>query len=118
MYIYCSKFSGRRILLETNDLIKRRIEELGEIKKLGVNPYPHRFDVSANSEQILSGFSDPQNEAEAEEQKKQVVSVAGRIMAIRRMGKASFCHIKDEAGRLQIYLRQNDVGENLYKVFK
>lgn len=104
--------------MEINDLIKRRIEELDEIKKLGINPYPHRFDVTANSEQILSGFSDPQNEAEANEQRTKIVSVAGRIMGIRRMGKASFCHIKDEAGRLQIYLRQNDVGENLYKVFK
>jgi hypothetical protein len=42
--------------LEINDLIKRRIDELEEIKKLGVNPYPHRFDVTANSEQVLSGL--------------------------------------------------------------
>jgi lysyl-tRNA synthetase class 2 len=105
-------------LAETNDLIKRRIEELDEIKKLGVNPYPYRFDVTRNSEQVLSGYNDPQNESETEEQKKKTVSVAGRIMAIRRMGKASFCHLKDEAGRIQIYIRQNDVGEELYKVFK
>jgi lysyl-tRNA synthetase class 2 len=104
--------------LETNDLIKSRLDALEEIKKLGVNPYPHRFDVSTNSSEILSGFKDPENEAETEEQKKKIVSVAGRIMTIRRMGKASFCHIKDEAGKLQIYLRQNDVGEQLYKLFK
>lgn len=104
--------------METNDLIKRRLEELDEIKKLGVNPYPHRFDVSTNSAEVLANFTDPKDESETEEQKKKIVSVAGRLMAIRRMGKASFCHIKDENGRIQIYVRQNDVGEDLYKIFK
>jgi len=104
--------------LEINDLTKRRLEELEEIKKLGVNPYPYRFDVETTSQDILSGFKDPQNEAETEEQKQKIVSIAGRIMAIRRMGKASFCHIKDETGRIQAYIRQNDVGELMYKVFK
>jgi lysyl-tRNA synthetase, class II len=104
--------------LEINDLVKRRLEELEEIKKLGVNPYPHRFDVSTNSAEVLANFTDPKDEAETEEFKKKLVSVAGRIMTIRKMGKASFFHIKDEAGRLQIYVRQNDVGENLYKLFK
>lgn len=104
--------------METNDLIKRRLEELEEIKKLGVNPYPHRFDVSTNSAEVLAGYTDPKDEAETEERKKIIVSVAGRIMGLRRMGKASFCHIKDEAGRIQIYVRQNDVGEDLYKIFK
>ncbi|HJY63564.1 MAG TPA: lysine--tRNA ligase [Ignavibacteria bacterium] len=104
--------------MEINDLIKRRLEELEEIKKLGVNPYPYRFDVTSNSLEILSEYKDPLTEAETEEQKKNIISIAGRIMAIRRMGKASFCHIKDETGRIQAYIRQNDVGEVLYKVFK
>lgn len=103
---------------ETNDLVKNRLLALEEIKKLGVNPYPHRFDVTADSAQILNTFKDPADEAEAEVQKQKIVSVAGRIMAIRKMGKASFCHIKDETGKLQIYIRQNDVGEQLYKLFK
>lgn len=103
---------------ETNDLVKNRLNALEEIVKLGVNPYPHRFDVTANSTEILSTFKDPADEAEAEEQKKRTVSVAGRIMAIRKMGKASFFHIKDETGKIQVYIRQNDVGELLYKLFK
>ncbi len=103
---------------ETNDLVKNRLLALEEIKKLGVNPYPHRFDVTADSAQVLSTYKDPADEAEAEAQKQNTVSVAGRIMAVRKMGKASFCHIKDGSGRLQVYIRQNDVGEEQYKLFK
>ncbi|MCI0449488.1 MAG: lysine--tRNA ligase [Chlorobi bacterium] len=103
---------------EQNDLIKSRLDALEQIKKLGVNPYPYRFDVTANSAEVLNSFKDPANENEAEAQKQKIVSLAGRIAAIRRMGKASFCHIKDDAGKIQVYIRQNDVGEQMYKLFK
>ncbi len=103
---------------ETNDLVKNRLLALEEIKKLGINPYPHRFDVTANSAEILSTFTDPTGDEETEARKMKTVSVAGRIMAIRKMGKASFFQIKDDTGKLQIYIRQNDVGEQLYKLFK
>lgn len=103
---------------ETNDLVKNRIAALEEIKKMGVNPYPHRYDVNTNSAEILSTFKDPADEAEAELQKQKTVSVAGRIMAIRKMGKASFFQVKDDTGKIQIYIRQNDVGEEQYKLFK
>ncbi|MBL8006288.1 MAG: lysine--tRNA ligase [Ignavibacteria bacterium] len=103
---------------EQNELIKRRLEELEEIKKLGINPYPHRFDVTTDSKSIIDGFTDPENDEEKEKQKKVVVSVAGRIMAIRKMGKATFCHIKDETGRIQIYIRKDDVGDESYSVFR
>ena len=105
-------------MTEQNDLIKRRLEELEEIKKLGINPYPYRFDVSAVSTDIIDSFKDPQNEEETAKQKEKIVSVAGRISTIRTMGKASFCHIKDEKGKIQIYIRKDDVGEVQYKVFK
>lgn len=105
-------------MTEQNDLIKRRLEELEEIKKLGINPYPYKFDVTASSSEILSTYKDPQTEEEIQKQKEKIVSVAGRLMAVRRMGKASFCHIKDEKGKIQIYIRKDDVGEKLYNVFK
>ncbi len=103
---------------EQNDLIKRRLEELEEIKKLGINPYPHRFDLTHNSKEIIESFKDPETEEEKEKLKEVNVTVAGRIMAIRKMGKATFCHIKDETGRIQIYIRKDDVGEEAYSVFK
>lgn len=103
---------------EQNDLIKRRLEELAEIRKLGINPYPYKFNVTTDSAEILSTFKDPQTEDEIAKQKEKIVSVAGRISAIRAMGKASFCHIRDDKGKIQIYIRKDDVGETLYKVFK
>ncbi len=103
---------------EQNDLIKRRLEELKEIKNLGINPYPHRYDVSNNSKEIIESFKDAESEEEKEKQKENIVSVAGRIMAIRKMGKATFCHIKDNEGRIQIYIRKDDVGEDAYNIFK
>lgn len=103
---------------EQNELIKRRLEELEEIKNLGINPYPHRYDVTDNSKNIIDNFKDPESEEEKEKSKSILVSVAGRIMAIRKMGKATFCHIKDDTGKIQIYIRKDDVGEEAYNVFK
>lgn len=105
-------------MTEQNELTKRRLEELDEIKKLGINPYPHRFDVTSDSKKIIENFTDAQSDEEKEKQKENIVSVAGRIMAIRKMGKATFCHIKDETGKIQIYIKKDDVGENAYNVFK
>ncbi|GAB4133123.1 MAG: lysine--tRNA ligase [Ignavibacteriales bacterium] len=93
---------------EINDLIKRRFEELEELKKKSVEPYAYEFDVDNNSQNIKSNFEQFENKD---------VSIAGRIMAIRRMGKASFAHIQDKAGRIQIYLRKDDIGD-IYDSFK
>ena len=93
---------------EINDLIKRRYEELDALIKSGVLPYAYSFDVDSNSEDIKSNFKDDE---------KRNVKIAGRIMAIRRMGKASFAHLMDHKGRIQIYLRKDDIGED-YNAFK
>lgn len=105
-------------MTEQNELIKRRLEELEEIKKLGINPYPHRYDVSSTAQLVIEGFKDPVSDEEIQKQKENIVSVAGRIMSLRRMGKASFCHIKDETGRIQVYIKKDDVGDKLYSLFK
>ena len=103
---------------EQNELIKRRLDELDEIRKLGINPYPYRYDVTSNSAEILAKFKDPASDDEKEANKSVHISIAGRITAIRRMGKASFCHIKDDMGKIQAYIRKDDVGDTLYNVFK
>ena len=83
----------------------RRIEELEILESAGINAYPYSFDKTHNSTEILEQFDDatPENLAN--------VSVAGRIMAIRRMGKASFFHILDQYGKIQIYLKKDDLPE-------
>ena len=103
---------------EQNELVKRRLEELEEIKKLGVNPYPHRYDVTHKADDLLKNFTDPKDEEETEARKKDIVSVAGRISAIRRMGKATFCHIKDDTNRIQVYVKKDEVGETSYAILK
>jgi lysyl-tRNA synthetase class 2 len=86
-------------LSEQNELIKRRLEELEEIKSKGINPYPHRYDVTTDSKSVIDSFKDPESDEEKEKNKEVLVSVAGRIMAIRKMGKATFFLIKDETGK-------------------
>ena len=92
-----------------NDQMQRRFDERTHLFEAGINPYPYRFDVTATSAGILASFVD-----EAQEE----VSVAGRIMTIRKMGKASFFHIQDSEGRIQVYMKRDDVGEEAYKTFK
>lgn len=93
---------------DINDLIKRRYEELDTLIKSGVLPYAYSYDVDSSSQDIKSNFKDDE---------KRNVRIAGRIMAIRRMGKASFAHLMDHKGRIQIYLRNDDIGEE-YNAFK
>lgn len=88
-----------------NDQEIRRQEELELLEQKNINVYPYYFEKTHQSKEILESFSDD------EPQKLSDVSVAGRIMSIRRMGKATFCHIQDELGRIQIYFKKDDIGD-------
>jgi len=97
-----------------SDLVQERLKKLEELKNLGINPYPYTFDQTHHAKEILEKYTD----LKAEEKTKDTVKVAGRIMQLRRMGKASFTHIQDQSGRIQLYLRQDDIGEDQYKILK
>jgi lysyl-tRNA synthetase class 2 len=97
-------------LEELNDQELIRRNKLKEIKNMGINPYPFNFDVDTNSKEIIANY----NESEPEKN----VSIAGRIMAIRKMGKASFIHVQDSVGKIQVYIKKDDVGEKEYELFK
>jgi len=94
---------------ELNVLMLRRREELEALKKLGIDPYPYEFERTDFSADIIGSFKD--------DAPQRTVSVAGRIMSLRRMGKASFCHIQDSRGKIQIYLKKDDLGET-YDAFR
>jgi lysyl-tRNA synthetase, class II len=94
---------------ELNELMKRRHEELEALKNLGINPYPYAFDRTAYAREIVDSFRD--------DQPQRNVAIAGRIMSLRRMGKASFFHVEDPQGRIQVYLRKDDLGAS-YDSFK
>jgi len=94
-----------------------RREKLTELNKLGVNPYPYSFDVTHTSKQILS--DDDLIRDEESNPKTEGVSVAGRVMTRRIMGKAAFFNLQDSEGTIQVYIRRDDVGvENYNTVFK
>ena len=95
-------------LTDTNELIKRRFEELNELYEKGFEPFAYSYEIDNYSNSIKSNF---------DELNQKNVKIAGRIMAIRRMGKASFTTIQDKEGRIQIYLRKDEVGDD-YDAFK
>lgn len=88
-----------------NELILRREEELNELEKNGINAFPYSFDKTHNSHEIINNFNDEKPEDHDN------VAIAGRIMAMRKMGKATFIHILDQQGRIQIYVRKDEVPE-------
>jgi lysyl-tRNA synthetase class 2 len=84
-----------------NDQIARRYHELDELEASGVVAYPYSFPKTHDAAGAKAAFQD--------EAPRFDVAVAGRIVAIRRMGKASFAHVQDESGRIQIYLKKDDL---------
>jgi lysyl-tRNA synthetase class 2 len=94
---------------DLNVLMIRRREELETLKKMGINPYPCDFNRTDYSKEIIAAFK--------EDSPPRTVSVAGRISSLRRMGKASFCHIQDSHGKIQVYLKQDDIG-TMYEAFR
>ncbi len=98
--------------IQKNDQELRREEELKLIEEAGINPYPYSFDKNISAKEILEKFTD--------ETKDELnnCQVAGRIMSIRKMGKASFFNILDESGRIQVYIRKDDIPEGKYDIFK
>ncbi|MCD2492187.1 lysine--tRNA ligase [Lacrimispora sp. NSJ-141] len=95
---------------DINQLLKVRREKLAGLQEEGKDPFQiTKYDVTHHSEEIKAGYS----QLEGKE-----VSIAGRMMSKRVMGKASFCHIQDLPGTIQAYVARDSVGEEAYKEFK
>lgn len=96
--------------LDLNQLMIIRREKLEKLKQNNKNPFEiTKFDITHTSKEIIGNY---------EELEGKDVTIAGRIMAKRIMGKASFCHIQDGDGKIQSYVSINDLGEESYKQFK
>lgn len=100
---------------EINDQLQVRREKLSELREKGLDPFGKRFERSHLAAEILEKYS----ELEKEELDTQNISVtiAGRIMTKRGKGKAGFAHVQDLSGQIQIYVRQDAVGEEQYEIF-
>jgi len=100
--------------LTDQELVRR--EKANKIKEMNIDPYGNRFDRTSFNKDIKEKYQDF-SEEEFENINDEFV-VAGRIMFIRKMGKASFFTIQDKTGKMQIYISINDVGEESYNLFK
>ena len=96
-----------------------RREKLDQLKELDVNPYPYTYDVTHHSKEILDDEDSYITNTPDQPDDARRVSVAGRVMTRRIMGKASFFTLQDSQGSIQVYIRRDDVGVTEYnKVFK
>lgn len=95
---------------DVNQLLKVRREKLANLQSEGKDPFViTKYDVTKHSQEIKDNY----DELEGTE-----VSIAGRMMFKRVMGKASFCNVQDLQGKIQAYVARDDIGEDIYKDFK
>ena len=97
---------------ELSDLLKIRREKLDELKKKGVNPFPYKYARTSKAREVLEKYKN------VDEESKETVALAGRIMTKRGHGKASFANIQDETGRIQVYGKLDVLGEKKYEVYQ
>ena len=96
--------------VDLNELLQIRRAKLSSLQAEGNNPFHQvKFDQTHSSETVFEKF---------EELEGSTVSIAGRIMSMRDMGKASFCHLQDREGKLQLYVKIDVLGESQYENFK
>lgn len=100
--------------IDLSEQVKIRREKLVELQQAGKDPFKEvKYDVTHDSAYIIEHFEELTQEGNEVE-----VSIAGRIMAKRDMGKASFAHLLDCSGRIQVYVRKDAIGEENYVDFK
>jgi lysyl-tRNA synthetase class 2 len=88
-----------------------RLDKLQRLRAQGIDPFPYRFAYTHRAEQVLAA-GDALIQSGAE------VALAGRLMAVRHQGKAAFAHVKDNHARLQVYMRQDEVGPEAFARFE
>src|SRR5262249_42637010 len=106
----------RMSTLRESDQVVQRRANLEELKKLGVDPYPHRFEADAPIEAVVRQHGD--SSREQLDEAKPRFRLAGRILAIRPFGKANFVVLSDGRARIQAYIRQDTLPAREFDVFK
>ncbi len=101
---------------ELNQVLRQRRQKAAELADLGINIYANDFKP-ANSVKDLLGLAEEITD-ETEPGQGETYTIAGRIMALRKFGKAAFLHLQDESGRIQIYVKRDVVGVETYAIFK
>ena len=99
---------------DSSALMDQRREKLEEIRQLGVDPYAYKYSPTHTTQEIREQFAEVGDQPD----ETKSVRVAGRIMTKRDHGKSGFAHLQGGSERLQIYVRQNAVGEEAYQVYR
>ena len=94
-------------------LIKQRLDKLDKIRRLGINPYPYKFEVKNFSDEILKKYSKLKNEQKT----KDKAVLAGRIITLRPMGKIAFGHIQDYHGKIQFFINEKELSKKEFELF-
>ena len=102
-----------RVLTE-QEIVRR--EKAEKIREMGLDPFGQRYERDSFAEELKEKYKDTTHDEF--ENMDDTARVVGRIMFIRKMGKASFFNIQDKTGKIQIYISINDVGEESYSLFK
>jgi lysyl-tRNA synthetase class 2 len=102
--------------MEESELLRQWKEKIKTLRAMGVELFPNDFRVEHTSGAIIERYGDWS--AEALQGLEEIMSCAGRIMAIRDFGRAAFVHLQDRKGRIQVYLRGDVLGEDLFGMFK
>ena len=95
---------------DLNEMMKVRREKMEEFRAMGVPPFGHRYEVTDYAAPIKEKYAHLEGDEEGDE-----VRIAGRLMAIRGHGKASFCTLNDRTGNIQVYFKIDVLGEDKYK---
>ena len=101
---------------EESDQVVQRRANLEELRKLGIDPYPHRFDPDATIADVVQAHGEKSGETLDAEHI--TTRTAGRILAIRSFGKANFLVLSDGKARIQVYIRQDALSERDFQIFK
>jgi lysyl-tRNA synthetase class 2 len=110
------KEMGEKITQEMNDQMVVRREKMEHVRALGIDPFGHRFERTYNSKELRDQFGKKTKEELQKLNLKAVI--AGRMMTKRGKGKVSFAHLQDREGQVQIYVRKDEVGEDVYDIYK
>ncbi|APG26621.1 lysine--tRNA ligase [Syntrophotalea acetylenivorans] len=101
---------------ELNDILLQRRAKVDEFREQGINPFANDFSVSHNAAEVKAAHDE--HDAAALKDCDQRYALAGRIMARRDFGKAAFIQIQDRTGRLQVFVRRDEVGDETFAVFR
>lgn len=96
---------------ELAEFLQHRRDKLKKLKELNINPYPYHFERTHSTEDILNNF-------ESLEKEEKEVTAAGRMVSLRKHGKSMFFHIQDGFGKIQVYVKSDEVGKEKFELLE